>query len=67
MKHAHYWLCPTPDGETCEAHCKYCPATKTLKNSMPSKEFTTDTHLSYSNREIFIGKRETLYQTVWGG
>ncbi len=62
----HFWLIDPPDGETSQGYCKFCGKTNTFLNSLPSKSFTTDAHIAYSNREIFIGKRETLYQTVWG-
>ncbi len=67
MKHCvHFWLIEPPDGETSQGVCKFCGAVKTFLNSLPAKSFTTDAHLSYSNREVYLGKRETLYQTVWG-
>lgn len=63
----HFWLIDTPDGETSQGVCRFCGAVKTFLNYVPTKRGFSAGYLSYSNREIFIGRRETLYQTVWGG
>ncbi len=62
----HWWMCEPPNGETSMAHCKFCPAIKEFRNSMPAKGFTTVAYTAYSNREIFMGKHQTFHQMIGG-
>ena len=64
--HVHHWIIETPDGDTSPGICQDCGATAEFKNSMPAKFNFTTGYKAYSNREVYLGKRETLYQTVWG-